>query len=204
MISMLLVKYIFCVVPLDRQLLKDLYLLPWSDTAEFDDIMGITDPGISSLESHDETFHDATTSTDDPSVNLLHSPEVSSNDMLGGGYVSNNATTHQISNVLPASGIKQERQESELMKLLTRSKGSSEAKPVVSHPPAIKPLVQEQRPTFVPQPTTQTIPIQPVFSTAAQKLVFSPQPTQTLQICSIYQRPNEENQNPQALLTISG
>ena len=160
--------------------------------------MSVTDPGLTSFESPAaETFYDATVSTDDASANMLHSPEVSSNDMFGG--------TYEISHVRPVTGIKQERQESELMKLLKRSKDSTESvvKPANCHSTATKTILPEPSQTLVPQTMTQTVPVQPVFSTSTPKLVIS-QPTQTVQFCSIYQRPIEENRSPEALLTIPG
>ena len=192
---------VFFVVPLDRLLLKDLDFLPWPDTTGFKDIFGmsVTDPGLTSFESPaDETFYDATVSTDDASANMLHSPEVSSNDMFGG--------TYEISHVRPVTGIKQEREESELMKLLlkkTKDSTESVVKPANCHSTAVKPILPEPPRTLVPQTMTQTVPVQPVFSTSTPKLVIS-QPTQTVQICSIYQRPIEENRSPEALLTIPG
>ena len=194
--------------PLVDRLLKDICLLPWSESTEFEDMIGITDPAISSLDA-DENFHGGTAPADYPSTGLLYSPEprlpeMSANDMLDGSY--SDGTTHQISNDPSASSIiRHEPRESELMKLLKKSKASTEgaAKPV-TYLPAIQPLLPEPSQAVVLPTTTQTVPIQPhALPIQTQKLVISPQP-QAVQICPIYPRPTEENRNPQALLRIPG
>jgi hypothetical protein len=187
----------FCTFPLER-LLKDIYLLPWSDSPELEDIINITDQTISSFEnSADETFHGGTASPEYSPVNLLHSPDASTSDISDGGYVSNNGTTHQANNTPSASSIKHGPRESELVKLL-------QAKPSTYHPPAIQPLLPQQTQAVVSPPTTQTFQIQPVLPVQTQKLVISPPQPSTVQICSIYPRPIEEHRYPQTLLTLPG
>jgi hypothetical protein len=168
-------------------------------------MIGITDPSISSFENcANQHFPEGMPSNDHSSTTLLHSPEprfqeVPANNVLDSGY--SNATTH--CNTLPTSSIKHEPRESELIRLLKKSKATEATAKPVTCLPHIQPLIPEQTQTVILPTTTTTIPIQPALPVQTQKLVISSQPS-TVQICPIYPRQLEENQNPQALLTIPG
>ena len=182
-------------------------------------MIGITDPTIPSFENcAGQNFHKATPSNNrPPTATFLHSPEptlqeVLANNGLDGsfstGTTSSGITT--LCNAPPTSSIKHEPQESELIKLLKKTKASAEGQPKpATYLPAIQPLLPEPTQTVV-LPTTATttkIPIQPVLQPVpaqAQKLVISSQQPSTVQICPIYPRPLEDNKSPQALLAIPG